>query len=322
MRVRLRICTFFCNFARNFRLHNYGPMKNIAFIINPISGSKETQSAKRKLPKLIMQLLDQEQWLPNITFTEYAGHATELAYQYARMGFDAVVAVGGDGTVNEVARGLKDSQTALGIIPMGSGNGFARHLNIPIKPNKAIEMLNHSEPISVDYGLANGRLFVSTCGTGFDALVADNFAGSNKRGFMTYLQNVLKEAFAYQPQTYHIVGDGLDVTHKAFLITFANANQWGYEAMIAPKASIQDGKMDIMLMSSHAILGSASLALRLFAGSIDDSHFMDTLRAREITLERESVAPFHIDGDPVEMEKDIHIKIVADGLRVLAEKRF
>ena len=321
---------FFSYLCGRFNLHEYvrtrkltiGDMKNIAFIINPISGSRETQNAKKKLPKLIMQTLDAEQWLPNITFTEYAGHATELAYQYARMGFDAVVAVGGDGTVNEVARGLKDSQTAMGIIPMGSGNGFARHLNIPIKPQRAIEMLNRSEPISVDYGLANGRLFVSTCGTGFDALVADNFAGSNKRGFMTYLQNVLKEAFAYQPQTYHIVGDGLDVTHKAFLITFANANQWGYEALIAPKASVQDGKMDIMLMSSHAILGSASLALRLFAGSIDDSYFMDTLRAREVTLEREEKGPFHIDGDPVEMEKDIHIKIVADGLKVLVEKRF
>ena len=297
-------------------------MKNIAFIINPISGSKETQNAKRKLPKLIMQTLDMEQWLPNIVFTEYAGHATELAHQYARMGFDAVVAVGGDGTVNEVARGLKDTNTALGILPMGSGNGFARHLNIPIRPQKALEMINHSEPINVDYGLANGRLFVSTCGTGFDAVVADNFAGSNKRGFMTYLQNTLKVAFSYQPQTYHIVGDGLDVTHKAFLITFANANQWGYEAMIAPKASVQDGKMDIMLMSSHAILGSASLALRLFTGSIDNSYFMDTIRAKEITLEREEVAPFHIDGDPVEMDKDIHIKIVADGLKVLVEKRF
>lgn len=297
-------------------------MKNIAFIINPISGAKETQNAKRKLPKLIMQTLDMEQWLPNIVFTEYAGHATELAHQYARMGFDAVVAVGGDGTVNEVARGLKDTKTALGIMPMGSGNGFARHLNIPIRPQKALEMINHSEPINVDYGLANGRLFVSTCGTGFDAVVADNFAGSNKRGFMTYLQNTLKVAFSYQPQTYHIVGDGLDVTHKAFLITFANANQWGYEAMIAPKASVQDGKMDIMLMSSHAILGSASLALRLFTGSIDNSYFMDTIRAKEITLEREEVAPFHIDGDPVEMDKDIHIKIVADGLKVLVEKRF
>jgi YegS/Rv2252/BmrU family lipid kinase len=297
-------------------------MRNIAFIINPVSGSKETQNAKRKLPKLIMQTLDKEQWLPNISFTEYAGHAVELAHQYARMGFDAVVAVGGDGTVNEVARGIRGTHTALGIIPMGSGNGFARHLNIPIRPQRALEMLNHSEPISVDYGLANGKLFVSTCGTGFDALIADHFSGSNKRGFATYLQNVLHDIFSYEPQTYHIVGDGLDVTHKAFLITFANANQWGYEAMIAPKASMQDGKMDIMLMSSHAILGSASLALRLFTGSIDDSHFMDTLRAREITLERESAAPFHIDGDPVEMEKDIHIQIVEDGLKVMVEKRF
>ena len=297
-------------------------MKNIAFIINPISGGTETQNAKRKLPKVIMQSLDMEQWLPNIVFTEYAGHATELARQYARMGFDAVVAVGGDGTVNEVACGLRDTKTALGIIPMGSGNGFARHLNIPMRPQKALEMINHSEPISVDYGLANGKVFVSTCGTGFDAVVADHFAGSSKRGFSTYLQSVIKDIFAYTPQTYHLVGDGLDVTHKAFLITFANANQWGNDAMIAPKASLQDGKMDIMLMSEHALLGSASLALRLFAGSIDDSHFMDTIRAKEVTLEREEVAPFHIDGDPVEMEKDIHIRIVPDGLKVLVEKRF
>ncbi|MBR0195183.1 MAG: diacylglycerol kinase family lipid kinase [Paludibacteraceae bacterium] len=297
-------------------------MKNIAFIINPISGNKEAQSAKRKLPKLIMQTLDTTQWLPNIVYTEYAGHATELAYQFTRMGFDAVVAIGGDGTVNEVARGLKDSNTALGIIPMGSGNGFARHLSIPMRPQKAIELINHSEPISVDYGLANGKLFMCTCGTGFDAVVADQFAASNKRGFMTYVQNTIKQVFTYQPQSYHIVGDGLDVTHKAFLITFANANQWGNDAKIAPKASIQDGQMDIMLMSSHALLASASLALRLFTGSIDDSYFMDTIRAKEVTLIREEKAPFHIDGDPVEMEKDIQIKIVSDGLKVLVEKRF
>ena len=297
-------------------------MKNIAFIINPISGAKEAQNAKKKLPKLIMQTLDTEQWLPNIVYTEYAGHATELAYQYARMGFDAVIAVGGDGTVNEVARGLKDTKTALGIIPMGSGNGFARHLNIPMRPQKALEMINHCEPVSVDYGLANGKVFVCTCGTGFDAVIADQFAASNKRGFMTYIRNTIAKAFTYKPQTYHIVGDSLDVTQEAFLITFANANQWGNDAKIAPKASMQDGKMDIMLMSSHAILGSASLALRLFTGSIDNSYFMDTIRAKEVTVIREEKAPFHIDGDPVEMEKDIRIKIVPDGLRVLVEKRF
>ena len=297
-------------------------MKNIAFIINPISGGKEAQATKRRLPKLIMQTLDSTQWLPNIVFTEYAGHATEMAHRFARMGFDAVVAIGGDGTVNEVARGLRDTQTALGIIPMGSGNGFARHLNIPMRANRAIEMINHSEPISVDYGLANGRLFVCTCGTGFDALIADHFATAGKRGFSTYLQNILKDVFAYEPQTYRLVGDGVDVTHKAFLITFANANQWGNNALIAPKASIQDGLLDIMVMSHHAILGSAGLALRLFAGNIDNSYFMDTIRAKEITLIREQKAPFHLDGDPVEMDKDIHIRIVPDGLRVLAEKRF
>ena len=140
-------------------------MKNIAFIINPVSGSKDTQNAKRKLPKLIMQTLDSAQWLPNIAFTEYPGHATEMAYQFARMGFDAVVAVGGDGTVNEVARGIVKGEkgkakgersTALGILPMGRGNGFARHLDIPVRAQRAIELINHSEPISVDYGVPHG----------------------------------------------------------------------------------------------------------------------------------------------------------------------
>ncbi len=293
-------------------------MKNIAFIINPISGTQN----KKKLPKQIQQLLDQEQWLPNIAFTERAGHATELTQQFARMGFDAVVAVGGDGTVNEVARGLRDTETAMGILPMGSGNGFARHLGIPVQTTRAIEMLNHCEPIRADYGLANGRLFVSTCGTGFDALIANQFAGSTKRGFKTYFENIVKDVLTYKAQTYHLIGEGIDVTHKAFLITFANASQWGYEAYIAPKASIQDGKMDICIMSSSALLGAPGLALRLFTKSIDNSLFMDTIRTREITLEREEAAPFHIDGDPVEMPKDIHIRIVPDGLKVLAEKRF
>lgn len=295
-------------------------MKNIAFIINPISGTQ--QNIKRKMPKLIEKELDHNQWLPNIVFTEYAGHASELAHQFAVMGFDAVVAVGGDGTVNEVARGLRDTNTALGVIPVGSGNGFARHLRIPMVPARAIQMINHSEPVSCDYGMANDRMFVSTCGTGFDALVADQFAGAGKRGFTTYFQNAIKDVFSYAPETYHLTGDGIDCTHKAFLITFANANQWGYDAYIAPQASIQDGLMDICIMSSSALLGAPGLALRLFTKSINNSLFMDTLKAKEVMLHRESEAPFHIDGDPVKMPQDIHIRIVQDGLKVLVEKRF
>ena len=295
-------------------------MKNIAFIINPISGTQ--QNAKRKLPKLIDKELDHTQWLPNIVFTEYAGHATELARQFAIMGFDAVVAVGGDGTVNEVAQGLRDTQTALAILPMGSGNGFARHMNISMQPARAIQLLNHSEPIRCDYGLANDKLFVTTCGTGFDAQIADRFANSKKRGFKTYIENVVKDLLTYKSQTYHIVGQDIDITHKAFLITFANAAQWGNDAFIAPKASVQDGKMDICMMSSSALLGAPGLALRLFTKSIDNSLFMDTIKAKEVMLYREEEAPFHIDGDPVKMPKDIHIRIVEDGISVLVEKRF
>ena len=300
-------------------------MKNIAFIINPISGTQN----KKKLPKMIQELLDKDQWLENIVFTEHAGHGETLARQFAKMGFDAVVAVGGDGTVNEVARGLRDTETALGVIPIGSGNGFARHLNIPLRINRAIEILNHSEAIKADYGLANDKLFVTTCGTGFDALIADEFAVAGKRGLSTYVEKIIKDLMTYSPQTYHIVekttrgGEkALDLSQKAFLVTFANANQWGNDAFIAPKASIQDGKMDICIMSSSALLVAPTLALRLFTKMIDRSLFMNTLQARDIMLYRESAAPFHLDGDPIKMEKDIHIRIVEDGLRVLVEKRF
>ena len=304
-------------FAAAFR--EVEKMKNIAFIINPISGTQN----KRKLPKTIEQLLDREQWLANIVFTEHAGHAMELARQYARMEFDAVVAVGGDGTVNEVASGLRDTETALGIIPMGSGNGFARHIGIPMRTQRAIEMLNHSEVIKADYGLAEDHVFVTTCGTGFDALIADRFAQAGTRGFQTYIKKVIQDALTYKSETYRIMeGEKLLFEHKAFLLTFANANQWGNDAFIAPKASIQDGKMDICMMSSNALLAAPSLALRLFTKSIDKSLFMETLRAKDVILYREQTSPFHIDGDPVDMPQNVHIRIVEDGLRVLVEKRF
>ena len=306
-------------------------MKNIAFIINPISGGQT--GGKRKVPKLIEKELDRSQWLPNIVFTEYAGHAKELARQFTVMGFDAVVAVGGDGTVNEVAQGIvegskfqvssfKFQETALGILPMGSGNGFARHLHIPMSVPRAIQMLNHAEPIQCDYGLANDRLFMCTCGTGFDAQIAYQFATSTKRGFKTYLENILKDLVTYKPQTYRIQGDGIDVEHKAFLVTFANANQWGNDAFIAPQASVQDGEMDICMMSSSALLGAPGLALRLFTKSINNSVFMDSLRAKDVVLTREDEAPFHLDGDPVKMPKEIRIRIVPEGIRVMVEKRF
>lgn len=292
-------------------------MKNIAFIVNPISGTK----AKNRVAKLIRELLDLQQFAPTVVVTEYAGHATQLARQFAMEDYYAVVAVGGDGTVNEVASGLIGSNTALGIIPNGSGNGFARHLDTSTRMNRAIEMLNSSEVINVDYGLVNNLPFFSTCGVGFDAVVAQDFSDSS-RGFKGYVQSIFKDLFQYKPETYQLKGEGIDMTTTAFLVNFANAGQWGYDAYIAPKASVQDGWLDVAIVSEFPMTAAAGLALSLFTRNIDEKLHMNTIRTKELTLTRTSEGAMHIDGTPVIMPAELHVKIVEEGLKVLVKKRF
>lgn len=308
----------------------------IVFLINPISGTHR----KDTLPEMISQHLDSAKWQAEVRFTEYAGHARVLAAEYAGMGYDAVVAVGGDGTVNEVATGLRDTPTALGIIPIGSGNGFARHLHLPLKPIEAIRHLNTAAIQRVDYGLVDAeadgeieavcRPFFCTCGTGFDAYIADRFAKAGKRGLPTYVQEIVHSALTYKAQTYHLINakgatENLETsetsetkTLSALLITFANANQWGNAAEIAPHASLTDGLMDIVVMDEHARIAAPDLALRLYTHRMDQSHFITTMRASSLTLERPAPGPFHIDGDPLTLGRTIHLRIIPLGLHVLA----
>jgi YegS/Rv2252/BmrU family lipid kinase len=291
---------------------------NIAFIINPFSGTEK----KRDIPALIQGGLDTKIFEPEIVFTAHRGHGTELAKEFVTKGFPIVVAVGGDGTVNEIGQSLIHTNTALGIIPIGSGNGLARHLGIPMNMQKAIKQLNHSEPILMDYGLVNERPFFCTCGTGFDAYVSTEFAKGKKRGIMSYIEKVITGYFTYKSQNYHLQGEGIDLNTKAFVITFANASQWGNNAYIAPQASVQDGKLDISIMSSFPIIAIPGLALQLFAKTIDKDLFMTTLRSRDIALIREESGPFHYDGEPYVEGKEILIKTIADGLRVMVSKRY
>ena len=292
--------------------------KKIAFIINPFSGT----GRKEDLPGLIQAGLNQSFDKPEIVFTKSRGNATELAKEFVEKGFDIVVAVGGDGTVNEVARSLIHTNSSLGIIPIGSGNGLARHLGIPMSLRKAIQQLNYSEPIFMDYGLVNERPFFCTCGTGFDAYVSTEFAKGHKRGIMSYLEKIITGYFSYKSQNYSLKGEGIDLKAKAFVLTFANASQWGNNAYIAPQASVQDGQMDISIMSSFPIIAIPTLALQLFAKTIDKDLFMTTLRAESIWLQREESGPFHYDGEPYEEGKEIHVRTVADGLKVLVKKRY
>ena len=310
---------YFCDPKYQQKFADSKNMKSkIAFIINPFSGTGK----KEDIPALIKKELDATIFEPEIVFTGHRGHGAELAKGFVEKDFQIIVAVGGDGTVNEVGQSLLHSNTALGIIPIGSGNGLARHLGIPMNIRKAIRQLNHSEPILMDYGVVNGRPFFCTCGTGFDAYVSTEFAKGKKRGVMSYIEKIITGYFSYKSQNYHLLGEGIDLNSKAFVITFANASQWGNNAYIAPQASVQDGKLDISIMSSFPIIAIPTLALQLFAKTIDKDLFMTTLRSKKITLMREESGPFHYDGEPYVEGKEIQIDTIADGLRVLVNKRF
>lgn len=293
--------------------------KRIAFIINPASGTTNKQSVAQHIDQ---QLDNTHYATPTIAYTTHRQHATELATDFVHQGYEVVVAVGGDGTVNEVATALIGTKTALGVVSMGSGNGLARHLHIPMDFQKAIAQLNHSEVIEIDYGTVNGKPFFCTCGTGFDAYVSQKIANSKKRGMVGYLEKMLKGYLNYEPETYHLQGDGIDVRGEAFVITFANAAQWGFNAYIAPKASVQDGLMDISIISRMPVIAIPSIAFQLFTKTIHKDLLVNTLKTKEIVLFRKESGPFHRDGEAYEEGKEIHISIVENGLNVLVKKRF
>lgn len=289
-------------------------MKNIVFIINPISG---TQS-KKKVASLLGEVIDKTRFTWRIIYTEYAGHATIIAADAVKEGVDIVVAVGGDGTVNEVARSLVHTRTALAIIPLGSGNGLARHLEIPMDPKKALDVINTGVIDLVDYGKINGNPFFCTCGVGFDAFVSLKFAEAGKRGMLTYLEKTLQESLNYRPETYELeTEDGME-KHKAFLIACANASQYGNNAYIAPQATMTDGLLDVMILEPFTILDVPSLAFQLFNKKIDHNSRIKSIRCKKLRIRRKSEGFIHYDGDPVMSDKDIYVELIKDGLYLLA----
>ena len=287
--------------------------KKITFILNPISG---TQS-KEEIPELIESTLDKERFEPEIIFTEYAGHAAEIAKTRAEAGIDIVVAVGGDGTVNEVARSLVHTKTALGIIPCGSGNGLARHLCIPLDAKKAIGLLNEAKIEAFDYGIINDMPFFCTCGMGFDAFISLKFAEAGKRGPITYVENVLKEGLSYKPETYEVKDETGATKYKAFLIACANASQYGNNAYIAPGATMKDGEMDVIIMEPFDALDAPQIAADLFMKTLGNNSKIKTFRTKQLHIHRKEPGAIHYDGDPIMTGEDVDVHIEHQGINIL-----
>ena len=289
------------------------PKQKIAFIINPISGGK----SKKTVRKIIEQHLDNEKFEPVFVQTEYRGHARELAQQFVNQCFDVVVAVGGDGTVNEIAQSLVHTNTALGIIPTGSGNGLALYLKIPKNIAKSVKFINQAIVVDSDYGLLNEQPFFCTCGTGFDAVVSADFAKDKIRGFIGYLWAILREFFKYKPENYQIISKDFNLEINAFMINFANISQWGFNAYIAPNADIHDGEMEITILKKFPIWAVLRIAAQLFLKKIAKSPYVTTLKASEITLLRNDENWFHFDGEPCRLQKEAKIKIIGSGIKIL-----
>lgn len=287
--------------------------KTITFILNPISGT----TSKAGVPELIGRTIDKELFDYDIVYTERAGHATEIAAEAAEKGVDIVVAVGGDGTVNEVGRALIHTSTALAIMPCGSGNGLARHLMLPMNLKRSLETINKCVIHDLDYGVINDIPFFCTCGMGFDAFVSMKFAEAGKRGPITYVENVLREGLRYKPETYVISDETGTKIRKAFLISCANASQYGNNAYIAPHASMADGLLDIIIMEPFEMIDAPQISMDLFSKTIENNSKIKMLKSSRVLVKRENEGYIHYDGDPVMAGKEIEIHVEHKGIKMV-----
>ncbi|MBR1903055.1 MAG: YegS/Rv2252/BmrU family lipid kinase [Bacteroidaceae bacterium] len=283
------------------------------FIVNPISGTTD----KSKIVNLIPDYMEASRFDVEIRYTKFRGHAAQIARQAVEEGVDVVVAVGGDGTVNEVARCLVHTNTALGIIPCGSGNGLARHLFIPMNPEGALQVLSTCTIEALDYGKINDTPFFCTCGMGFDAFVSSKFAKSERRGLLTYIENTLREGLRYKPDTYEIEIDGEKQHYKAFLIACANASQYGNNVYIAPRASMSDGLMDVTIMEPFTVLEAPQIAIQLFNKTIDKNSRIRTFKCKSLRIHRNSPGVIHFDGDPKDEGTDLQVSLEPKGIRMV-----
>lgn len=232
-------------------------------------------------------------------------------------GFDVVYAVGGDGTVHETAKRLIGRRPALGILPTGSGNGFARHIGLPVDVAGALQSCRGGRVVTIDTAAVNGHPFLGVMGIGFDAVVADRFAASSVRGVETYVKEGLAAFAHFHAEEYEVAANGQTIRQKAFVIAVANSGQYGNNARIAPLASLQDGLLDVVIVNDTSLIGAVMLLARLFTGTFHRSDAVTTLQTAEVTIRRPGAGAAQLDGEPVTLPEELHVRVNPKSLNLL-----
>ncbi len=287
--------------------------KHLVFIINPNSGINR----RKEIKNAIDITLDLSLYSYEIIHTEFAKHGTELAREAARNKAYCVVAVGGDGSVNDIVNGLMDTETLLAIIPKGSGNGMARTIGIPLDTIEALKLINKGKTAEMDLAFANNKTFISNAGVAFDALISKKFAKSKQRGLLMYAWLITKHLWLYKEWDWHITIDGKEYKEHAFVVNIANGQQFGYNFKIAPTASYTDGVLDIVIIRNFPKILGAIIAIRGLTGSLLHSPFVKHYTGKEITITHPSLRLMQTDGDAFPCENKIIFTIKKGAQKVI-----
>ncbi len=288
--------------------------KKVLFIINKFSGTGYSHALEGRIiaacKKLNLECV--------IEFTSGRGHATVLAKAAAKNdGYQSIFAVGGDGTVNEVAQGLVHGSIPMGILPKGSGNGLARHLGISTNLTKALQLIGSNEVIAMDTFHVNEHLSVNVSGIGFDGHIAGLFGKNGKRGLVNYGKLVLKEFRHYKQFPLELTMDGKRFSKEAFIVAFANSSQFGNNARVAPQASVCDQLIDVCIVKKVPASKAVGFAHKMFTGRINRSAYVEILQAKKIEIYFPQKMAFHIDGEAVPSAADFRIELFPSSLKML-----
>ena len=286
----------------------------IRLIVNPISGTQRRSESAWKAPLQRLHLA------ADVVFTQYAGHATELAIQAAQTGYEQIWVAGGDGTLNEVARALVNTPLALGIIPKGSGNGLARELGMPLRYEKALAALQQATVIACDVGIANEEYFFNLAGVGIEAEIARQFAAhaqQGRRGKWPYFKLGAKTIFSYVPPTLQVQYNGQEKSCTALTLVFANGAQYGSNFIIAPQASLTDGQFD-MVEVKNVSKWKLSLALpEFFTKKFRPVGVTEVHRTAKATITAPGEIVYHLDGEPRVVQNKLEISLLPKALKLL-----